>query len=118
MSKRTVVYVAIFNLLVIVAFLFSNIYMWDYLNAEINELSGNFGQGSFVIPYISVNGFQVTIGHEYWFENGTVLNLGFPPAGIPNYPFIIFWVAIVGNLVLIALVLRKQINEKRRENTS
>ena len=112
MPKRIVVYVAIFNVLMIIAFLFSNIYMWGYLNTEINEKSGNKGQGNFVIPYILyMNGFEVTIGHDYWSDN--LVNLGPIPTGIPNFPFIIFWVSIVGNLVLIALLLRRWTREEK-----
>jgi hypothetical protein len=100
-----VVLVVIFNVLVGVAFVSSNIYMWDYLNTQINEVGGNKGQGSFVIPYIEVSGLQVTVGHEFWSDNGTVVNLGPFPTGVPNYPFILFWVSMVGNLVFIAFAV-------------
>lgn len=111
-KKQLVTYIAIFNVLIIVAFIFSNTYMWNYLYTEINELSGNKGQGNFVIPYILyMNGFEVTIGHDYWSDN--LVNMGPIPTGIPNYPFIIFWVSIVGNLGLMALVLGKWIHEEK-----
>jgi hypothetical protein len=102
--------VVIFNVLIGVAFVFSNIYMWDYLNTEINEMGGNKGQGNFVIPYIQDFGLQVSIGHEFWADNGTAINLGPIPTVIPNYPFILFLVSMLGNFVFItlALVLHKR----------
>src|SRR4030042_7156085 len=118
MSKRIVAYVAIFNVLMILAIIFANSYMWGYLNTEINEKSGNQGHGSYVIPYIIENGFQVIIGHEFWADNGTIVNLGPLPTGIPNYPFILSLISIMGNLALIVLVIGKQIKQKHRENTS
>jgi hypothetical protein len=118
MSKRIVVYLALFNVIMLLAIIFSNIYMWGYLNTEINEESGNKGQGSFVIPYIFESGFQVIIGHVYWADNGTIVNLGPIPTGIPNYPFILSLMSIMGNFTLIALVIRKQIKEQHKENTS
>ena len=106
--KEIVACVAVFNVVMIVAFLFSNIYMWDYLKAEINEKGGNKGHGDFVISYIQEMGLQVSIGHEFWFENGTLIHLGTVPAAIPNYPFILLWAYMAGNLVLIAIILRKR----------
>src|SRR4030042_4140699 len=111
MPKRIVVYLAIFNVMMILAIIFSNIYMWDYLRTEINEESGNRGQGNFVIPYVFESGFQVIIGHEYWADNGTIVNLGPIPTGIPNYPFILSLICIMGNLTIMALFIRKQIEE-------
>jgi hypothetical protein len=106
-SKRRVfvVLIVIFNVLVGVAFVSSNIYMWNYLDTTINEVGGNKGQGNFVIPYIEVSGLQVTVGHEFWSDNGTLVNLGPLPKSVPNYPFILFWVGMVGNLVFIAFAL-------------
>jgi hypothetical protein len=114
MSKWHVIvaFVAIVNVLMIIAFIFSNIYLWDYLETEINERAGNQGQGNFIVPYIQEIDFQISIGHEFWAENGTIVNLGPIPKAVLNYPFILFWVSVVGNLVLIALVLTKKVHEK------
>jgi hypothetical protein len=100
-----VVLVVIFNVLIGVAFVSSNISMWDYLNTQINEVGGNKGQGSFVTSYIEISGFQVTVGHEFWSDNGTRVNLGPVSKGVTNYPYILFWVSMVGNLVFIASAL-------------
>ncbi len=61
--------------------------LWDYLNKQINEVGGNKGEGNFVIPFILDSGLHVTVGHEFWFENGTLVNLGPLPIGVPNYSF-------------------------------
>ena len=112
MSKRqTFVFVAIFNMLMIVAFIFSNICMWDFFNKQINLQGVRQENGIYVIPFIHINGLQVTIGHDAWASDGVTVPVA-PPISVPNYPFIVFWVAIVGNLILIALVLRTQKNDK------
>ena len=92
MSKRQVIVVAaIFNVLMIVAFIFSNIYIWGYLNGYLtrNEWSP----------------LQIGIAHMTVIQGDAVPIGTFIP--FPNYPFILFWASTVGNLVLIALVLRK-----------
>lgn len=105
MSKRIIAYVAIFNVLMIAAFIFSNIYMWDFLNTNINKQGGRQENGIYVIPFIQETGLQVTIGHDAWTNDGIAVPTALP-ISVPNYPFIVFWVAIVGNLVLIVLILR------------
>jgi hypothetical protein len=90
-----------------VGFVLASNYLFDYLNTEIGDV-GYTGQGLYVIPYIHFSGFQVEISHTYY-ENGQGVNLGPLPTVIPNYLYILFWVSMLGNLVLIALalVLRK-----------
>ncbi len=105
--KRITVFAAIFNALMIVAFIFSNIYVWDYLNTEINLKSGHQPYGNTILPQIQINGFQITVSHAGW-TDGEMLPMPLP-ISVPNYPFIVFWIALIGNLILIALILRKQI---------
>jgi len=62
---------------------------------------GYTDQGLYVVPYVHFSGFQVNISHDIY-ENGQVVNLGPLPTVIPNYPYILFWVSIIGNLVFIA----------------
>lgn len=106
-KRRMIVYVAIFNVLMIVAFIFSNIYMWNSLRTIVDNGAGYQGQDSYVIPFVEDSGLQVSISHVFFAENATVVNLGPLPTVVPNYPFYVFWISIVGNLALIALVLRK-----------
>ena len=83
-------------------FLASN-YLFEYFNTEIGDI-GYTDQGLYVIPCIRFSGFQVEISH-YIYGNGQVVNLGPLPTVIPNYPYILFWVSIVGNFVFIAVAL-------------
>ena len=108
MSKRQmIVFLSIFNVLMIVAFIFSNIYIWDYLNTQINLQSSHQPNGATILPSIQINGLQVTVSHAGWTSDGMLIPMP-APISVPNYPFFIFWVAIVGNLILMALILRKR----------
>jgi hypothetical protein len=105
MSKRKlVVCVAVFNALIIMAFIFSNIYIWDFINNLTSQ--ARHDSSGVVIPNIQINSLQVTGWIDAWTSEGFLVPT-VPPASVPNYPFIVFWVAIVGNLILIALILRK-----------
>jgi hypothetical protein len=94
------------NLLLIVIFVLSSIYVESFISTQINEIQGFNGQGLVTIPYVEAYGFTVSISHIIYYENGTVANLGTLPTTIPNYPFYVFWISISVNLILIALVLR------------
>ena len=97
--------VILFNILVSLGFISSNIYMWNYLKTEINDITP--------AAYIEkIDAFQVSISHPY--INDTV-NLGPLPTVIPNYPFILFWISTIGNLILItlALVLRNKASKQK-----
>jgi hypothetical protein len=61
MSKRQaiVVCVVISNVLMIIGFVLSSIYMWNFLKTEINEGQSYNEQRFYVIPYIEDTGFQV-----------------------------------------------------------
>jgi hypothetical protein len=108
--------VVIFNVLLSVGFVLASNYLFDYLNTEIGDVVYT-EQGLYVIPYIHFRGFQVEISHDYY-ENGQVVNLGPLPAVIPNYPYILFWVSMLGNLlfVALALVLHKRITGNTGKN--
>ena len=109
MSKWVVFFALalIFNVLMGVGYVVASGSLYDYLETEMNDV-GYTDQGLYVIPYISITGFQVEISHTYY-ENGQVVNLGPLPAVIPNYPYLLFWVSMIGNLgfVALALVLHK-----------
>ena len=103
MSKRRVLIalIILFNAIMVTGFILSNIYMWNFLKTEINDKTA----------YIEEIGFQVSISHPVY-VNGTIVNLGPLPTVIPNYPFILFWVSTIGNLVFIALVLRNKASKQ------
>jgi hypothetical protein len=103
MSKRHVLIalIILFNAIMVTGFILSNIYMWNFLKTEINDKTA----------YIEEIGFQVSISHPVY-VNGTIVNLGPLPTVIPNYPFILFWVSTIGNVVFIALVLRNKASKQ------
>ncbi len=82
--------IAIFNILISFVFIGTNLYLWNFLNGKISY--NTWGPLQVVIvPKTIVAGEVTTIGL-------------FTP--ILNYPFILFWVAIVGNFVLTFLAIR------------
>ncbi len=105
-KKKLIVLVAIFNVIMIVAFIFSNLYVWDFFNTKITLQGGRQDNGIYVIPFIQIDGFQITIGHSAWASDGVIVPTALPIT-ILNYPFIIFWIAIIGNLILIAFLIQK-----------
>ncbi len=108
-KRQMIMYVALFNVLMIVAFIFSNFIVWDYLNTEINLNSSHSPNGGgAIVPSIGINGFTIQVGHAGWTKDGTMIPMP-APTSILNYPFIVFWITLIGNLILIALILRKQI---------
>ena len=82
-------HILIFNVLIAVLFVISNLYIWGFINLT-NDISYSI--------QISINPLIVEITHIVQF-NG-MINLGPLPTDIPNFPFILFFVAIGGNLWL------------------
>ena len=110
MSRRRVLttLIVFFNVLFGLSFIFSNIYMWNFLKTEINDKTAYIEDTGFqVTAYIEDIGFQVSISHPVY-VNGTIVNLGPLPTVIPNYPFILFWISPIGNLFFILLILRSK----------
>jgi len=99
--------IVLFNVLIVLGFVFSNFYIWNFFNTQIDQGITYNGQGGYSIPYIEDFGLQVSVSHPFY-ENGTIVNLGSTPTAVPNYPFILFWVAIVGNLLFILILLRNK----------
>jgi hypothetical protein len=87
----------IFNVLIGLFFIFSNIYIWGFINST-NDLYHS--------TQVSIDPLQVSISHMV-IQNG-LINLGTLPLTFPNFPFILFWVALVGNLCLFILALRSK----------
>ncbi len=95
------------NVVMIVAFIFSCIYMWDFFNTQINLQGGRQDNGIYVIPFVQINGLQVTIGHDAWTSDGIAVPTALP-ISVPNYPFILFWVAMIGNILFAVLIYRNK----------
>ena len=95
----------IFNVLMGVSFVFANNSTWDFIITEIDYDPSKIGDNSLqVVPYIIISDFEVSVGHSIYF-NGTIGNLGPLPKVIPNYPYILFWICMVGNFFIIILTL-------------
>ena len=94
----------IFNVTVGVSFVLANNSMWDFITSEIGYDPSRIADDSnHVVPYIIISDFEVSVGHSIYF-NGT--RHGGPlPEVIPNYPYMLFWVCMVGNFVIIVLAL-------------
>lgn len=91
----------IFNILVCLFFILSNNYIWGFINST-NDI--------YHPTQVSINPFQVSISHMIN-QNG-MINLGPVPSVVPNYPFILFWVAIIGNICFFILALRSKETKK------
>ncbi len=96
-----------FNVVMLVAFIFANIYIWDFLNTQINLNSSHEPNGNTVVPIIQINGLQVTVDHVGWTSDGIMIPMPLP-AAVPNYPFILFWVATIGNILFAVAILRRR----------
>jgi hypothetical protein len=103
--------IVLFNILIILGFVFSNIHVWNLLKTQIDQGIAYNGERGHTTPHIKDFGLQISISHPFY-ENGTIANLGALPGVVPNFPFILFWVAIVGNLLFIWVLMKKQETEK------
>lgn len=87
----------LFNSLVGLFYVITNIYIWDRLNG--------------IFTYNSWSPIQVAIARVSVGPNGTIVPIGtFTPS--PNYPFILFWISLAANFLFTVLALRsKEKNE-------
>ncbi len=85
----------LFDVLVGFSFVFSNSYFWNYLNGYLTRSEWS--------P------LQISIAHMIVIHGDAVPAGLFTP--IINYPFILFWIALVGNFVFVILVLRSKEKE-------
>jgi len=88
--------IIIFNVLIGLVFVFSNIYIWGILNSQPESWT-----------QLRVSPFVITISHMYIPDNGPI-NLGPLPTQILNYPFFVFWIALVGNICFAILALKSK----------
>ncbi len=92
MSKWFAVLI-LFNIIIGIAFILSNYLIWNTVN-QPSYYSTEWGPINIeIVPKPSINGEPVPQTAFLIF----------------NYPFWLFWIAIIGNLSLVALMLRKQV---------
>ena len=105
MSKWILFFVLalIFNVTMGVGYFLASNNLYDYLNTRMSDVRYT-EQGLYVIPYTRITGLQVEVGLDVY-ENGQVVNLGTLLRVVPNYPYILFWVSMIGNFVIIVLAL-------------
>lgn len=105
MSKWVVFFALalIFNVTVGVGFVLANNSMWDSITSEIDYDPSQVADSNHVVPYIIFSGFEVSVGHSVYSDG--VFNLGPLPTVVLNYPYLLFWVSMIGNLGFIALAL-------------
>ena len=105
MSKWIMFFVLalVFNVAMSVSFVLTHDSMWASIIAEIDYDPSKVAEGSHVEPYIIISGFEVSVGHSIH-SNG-VFNPGPLPTVVPNYPYMLFWVCIIGNFIIIVLAL-------------
>ena len=89
-----------FDVVLSLVFVFSSVNLWGTVNDSVQSFTLNY----VAITQVSVNPLQIIISHMY-LSNGN-LNLGTLPIVIPNFPFILFWVALAGNLYFVVRLLK------------
>ena len=95
-TLKKVILLGLFDIMISIPFVASNWWIWNYLNGKITaNIWGPLQMA--IVPQTIVGGEATTVGT-------------FLP--IPNYPFILFWVALAVNFVFVVLTLRT--NNKKR----
>ncbi len=85
--KQGIIITAVFDALVGLAFIAANWFIWDYFNGKT-----------------SINQWgPLQMATMLTTDNGSVLGTYIP---LPNYAFILFWVALAGNMIILVLALR------------
>ncbi len=96
MSKnKLVACVFVFNVLMALAFVYSNSSLWDSVNTTYPTMTvSQWSPFSIHVMYYHYADGMLSV------VQGIFLYF--------NYPFWLFWVTMMGNLVLMALILRRQ----------
>lgn len=96
MNIKFILTIIIFDILIGTLFVFSNLSVWNFLNGKLTI--NNWGPYEIIIvPQTIVNGTASVVGTY---------------TGEINYPFILFWIALIGNLVL-SIIMMKAKNEMK-----
>jgi hypothetical protein len=91
-KKQYLILIVIFDIFISLAFITANWYIWDYFNGKTTI--SEWGPFQMVIVQITSGGSTV----------GT-----YTP--FPNYVFLLFWLALVGNFTLLFLALREKTSD-------
>jgi hypothetical protein len=92
---KPITIIIVFDIFISLLFIISNFLVWDYLNGKLtmNNNWGPFEIGS--IPQTLINGTLEVVGTF-------TMKI--------NYPFILFWIALVGNLIIFVYILKSKKN--------
>jgi len=88
----------LFNVLLGIAFVFSNYYIWNSLE-EYPYTTDHWSP--FMISYV-----------QRYLVNGELVSIQTIRV-IPNYPFWLFWVAMIGNILFAVFILRSKEKPKK-----
>jgi len=95
-------FILLSNILVGLLFVLSNINFLNILNSAVS---------SFTPSYVSINDVSIGPLHiaisQLILSNGDI-NLGPRSSSVPNYPFILYWVALAGNFYFIFRMQRSK----------
>ena len=101
--------VLVFNVVMSVGFVWANNLVWDFFKVELEtndtahvSLEGDLYE---VVPIFWFSGSSISIGQTIIVNEGETVHGGPLPRTIPNYPFMLFWVCMLGNLCFTALAL-------------
>lgn len=89
-TLKKVILLGILDIMISIPFVASNWWIWNYLNGKITANAWGPLQIA-IVPKTIAGGEATTVG--------TYLP-------IPNYPFILFWVALAVNFVFVVLTIR------------
>jgi len=107
--------VLVFNVVMSVGFVWANNLVWDFFKVELEEDNdtAHVSDGDLyeVVPFFWFSGSSISIGGTIIVNEGETIHGGPLPRTIPNYPYMLFWVCMLGNLGFIALglVLQKSV---------
>jgi hypothetical protein len=82
-------------------FIVSNISIWSLINSEVMQ----FGLWDVYIKTFNINPLQIAVSYME-LSNGNVLSPSVGPT-ITNYPFILFWILLLGNIGFVVRMLQK-----------
>jgi hypothetical protein len=113
--------VLVFNVIMGVGFVWANNLVWDFFKAELEtndtahvSLEGDLYE---VVPIFWFSGSSISIGQTIIVNEGETIHGGPLPRTIPDYPYMLFWVLMFGNLMLmgVAFVLWKTDRGRSKE---
>jgi len=110
--------VLVFNVVMSVGFVWANNLVWDFFKAELEDNdTAHVSDGDLyeVVPFFWFLGSSISIGGTIIVNEGETIHGGPLPRTIPNYPYMLFWILMLGNLGFmgVAFVLWKKDSERK-----